>query len=120
MHRGKVRGDLGVRVKAVDDIVKGGVLGALHRQVRGAAAAEDHDVDPVCPLFCLIHSHHGDAGGADGQRRRVTAGEDCLQAHIGILADGALDAPGQITIANDTNVNHIYRSFSWMEDVSCR
>ena len=55
VHRGKVRGDLGVGIKAVDDVEVFDHFGGLYGQVGGGAAAKDHHVDLILPLGSFVH-----------------------------------------------------------------
>ena len=104
--------DLCVGVKAVDQgkLLREGRR--LDRQIRRTAAAEDHDVDLVRPLVDIGRADHRNVLRADLQRRGISSREDCLQFHIRVLTDGALDAASQVSVTVNTDANaHMRFSF---------
>ena len=107
VHGGEVGRDVGMGVKAVDDVELLGQGRGHGGQVCGGAAAENQNVHLVLPAEDVVQRRHGDAGGADGQGSRVAAGEHHSQFHVRVLGDGALHAPGQIAIANNADSSHM-------------
>ena len=107
VHGGEVGRDVGMGVKAVDDMKLLGQGRGHGGQVRGGAAAENQNVHLVLPAEDVVQRCHGDAGGADGQGSRVAAGKYHSQIHVCVLGDGAFHAPGQIAIANNADSSHM-------------
>ena len=106
IHSSEMLGDFCMGVKAVDDIEAFCKLRCHFGQIRGAAAAEDHHIDPVLPVFRLAQSQHRHIRSHDFHRSRIPTGEYRLQLHIRVLTDGAFHALGKIAIANDTDFDH--------------
>ena len=75
---GEMLGNLRVGVEAVHHIEELCVLGRLHREIRGAAAAEDHHVQPVRPLESLIHMADLGRLGENLHIRGIPPCEHCL------------------------------------------
>ena len=97
--------NMGVCVKAVDDIVKGCVLGSLHRQIGCAAAAKDQYVHRNFLLDQSVLAVHLHAGRLDRKPRGITACKDADQLHVGIVADCLLNASAEVTITENSYSN---------------
>ena len=117
--------DVCVRVKRVDYVVQGSVARGLLRQVRGAAAAKHKHVDVGSVLRKGIGGIDRHAFGQRGQRGRVATREQRDQPHVGVLANGQLDATAQVAVAQDANADFRHgellllppmRRFSFAED----
>ena len=109
VHGGEVLGNAGVGVKAVNHMEVPGILRGLHRQVGGAAAAEDEHIHLVLVLQRLAGGVDRNPFGQDGDGFRVPAGEYRGQNHVRVLTNGALDPPAQVAVAHDTNSNlHVF------------
>ena len=79
-------------VKAVHHIKQPGKLRRLHRQVGGAAAAENEDVDLLCHLLRHICGVNRNIRRQDFYVFRIPPGKNGRQLHIRILPQGALHA----------------------------
>ena len=99
VHSLEMLRDIGVRVKAVHHVEVPGEPGRLHRQVGGAAAAEDHHVDLVLHSHSRLHRQHLHAGSENLHARRIAPGKHRRQLHVRIVLHRALHAFSQITIA---------------------
>ena len=99
VNSGKMLRNPGMGIKTIDNIEHLRVFGCLDRQVRCAAAAEDHHVNLIFKGRNLRHVINADAFRADLQCFGRPSGEDSLQLHVGILSDGALHAPAQVAIS---------------------
>ena len=95
--------NVGVGVKAVDDIVESCIFGALDRQIGGAASAEDQYVHGNLLFHQRIFAVNTDAGRRDLDACGIAAGEYADQFHIGIAADCLLNASSQISVTENSN-----------------
>ena len=105
-----------MRVKAVDDVEVLRVLRRLLRQVRRAAAAEDHDIDLILPRCHILDIDDRHALRPDLDGRGIAAREDCDELHIRILFDCTLNAAAQIAVTKDTNANAHRNTFLFKLD----
>ena len=85
-------------VKAVDYIKHGRKVWRLLRKIRSASAAENHDVNFICPLLYLCDLHYRNSLCQDAHTLRVSAGKYSRKLHIRILTDGALHASSKISV----------------------
>ena len=69
--------DLCVSVKTVDHVEHAGKLRRLLRQVSGASAAEDENVDLILPLIRVLDPAYRDSFCEDIYRLRIPAGKYC-------------------------------------------
>ena len=113
---GEVLRDARMRVKAVDDVEVLRVLRRLLRQIRRAAAAEDHDIDLVLPRCHILDIDDRHALRPDLDGRGIAAREDCDELHIRILFDCTLNAAAQIAVTKDTNANAHRNTFLFKLD----
>ena len=89
----------GVGVKAVDHIEHLCKFRCLFRQISCASSAEDHNINPVLPLLCILDAAHRNSLCEDLHICGVPAGKYCRKLHIIILSDSAFHAPAEISIA---------------------
>ncbi len=75
-------------------------------QIRGAAAAENHYINLILPCRHVLQGQNRHVRGHNLHSGRIPAGENRSQSHIRILADGALHAPGQVAVTNDSDIYH--------------
>ena len=94
-----------VRIKAVDDIEVFDVFRRLLRQVRGAAAAENHDIDFVAPILNILDADDRNILGPDFDACRGAAREDGHELHVVIFLNGAFYATAKVAITENTNAN---------------
>ena len=97
--------NMSVCVKAVDDIVKGCVLGSLYGQVCRAAAAKDQYIHRNFLLDQRILAVYFDAGCLDRKTRGITACKDTDQLHIRIVADRLLNASAKVSVTENSYSN---------------
>ena len=88
-----------VSVKAVDDIEHTRILRRLLRKIRRASAAEDHYIDLIFPLRCVLHVAHRSSLCQDAHCLRSPAGEYRCQFHVRVLFYRTLDPSAEISIA---------------------
>ena len=75
-------------------------------KIRGTAAAENHYINLILPVSHVLKGHNRHIRRHNLHSGRISAGKDRSQSHIRVLANGALHAPGQVAVANDSNLNH--------------
>ena len=85
-------------VEAVYHVVHGSVLRSLNRKIGCASAAEDQHIQLVLHMGQLICLQNLYACGANLYVLRISAGEDCLQLHVIVLGNGALNTFSQIAV----------------------
>ena len=109
----KMLRNLRVRVKAVDDIKILCKLCGLLRQVVRAAAAQDHDVNLIRHVFCLLHRINRHAG-LRLHTVRAAACENAHKLHIFRVGKRTFHAAAKISVSGNADSNHFYRSFMYL------
>ena len=109
----KMLRDLRVRVKAVDDIKILCKLCGLLRQVVRAAAAQNHDVNLIRHVFCLLHRINRHAG-LRLHTVRAAACENAHKLHIFRVGKRTFHAAAKISVSGNADSNHFYRSFMYL------
>ena len=109
VHGGKVFGDPGVGIEAVDHREPLGKVRGLCGEVGGAAAAQDQHVDCVFHGLGLFGGQNVCAGGQGMNPGGVTAGKDGGKLHVRVLAHRALHPAAQVAVTHDANADtHSY------------
>ena len=112
VNGGKVLGNFGVIVEAVDNMEVCGKCGRLRRQIGGTSATEDHHINGICHFSGAIGGKHGDAFCLNGQRIGIAPCKDSSKRHITVLPNCRFHAAAEIAITEntDTNAHVIYLS----------
>ena len=74
-------------------------LRCLHRQIRGASAAENHDIDFILHLHRIFNSADRNALCLNPDGFRRASCKYCRQFHIRVLLNRTFYASAQVSIA---------------------
>ena len=107
---GEVVRDVGVGVEGVHGVEVAHEGRALLGQVRGAAAAQDQDVDVLGMGGRVGQGQDGHAGRVQGEALRVAAGKDRGKFHVRGVAQGELHAAAQVAIPGDADSQCFHRN----------
>ena len=97
--------DSGMGVKAVDNVEESGINRGLLRKIGCAAAAENHNVNPVLPALSFRNIDHRNVGGFDLHACRISAGENRRKLHIVGMRNCAFSAAAKVAVPQNTNSN---------------
>ena len=103
--------DIGMGIKAVNDVEIFCKLGCHFRQIGSTAAAEDHNINLILPFFGVLDGNHGNIGCLNFHSIRTAAGKDSLKLHIRVLVDGTFHTLCQVAVAHNSNVDHSFNLF---------
>ena len=109
VDRREMRGNVCMRIETVDHAKVLRKLRGQLRQVRRAAAAQDHRVDLAFTFRNRVSRKHLCAGFRN-DRRRIAPRKDADKLHVGILPDRRLHAASEVPVSVNRKF-HIRCSF---------